>query len=62
MKVKVDQEVCIGCGYCASVCPDVFRVEENIEKAVAFGTVTDENRPSVEDAMEGCPVRAISEE
>jgi ferredoxin len=26
VKVKVDQDLCIGCGLCESLCPEVFRL------------------------------------
>ena len=28
MKVTVDVDACIGCGVCESVCPDVFKIND----------------------------------
>ena len=28
MKVKVNKDACIGCGACASICPDVFELND----------------------------------
>ncbi|MFC1632451.1 4Fe-4S binding protein, partial [Candidatus Omnitrophota bacterium] len=29
MKALVSDELCVGCGLCADVCPDVFAMEES---------------------------------
>ena len=31
MKYQVDQDLCIGCGMCESLCPDVLRINEEGE-------------------------------
>ena len=38
MKAYVDQDTCIGCGLCASVCPEVFEMNDE-GKAEAAGAV-----------------------
>jgi Fe-S-cluster-containing hydrogenase component 2 len=32
-KVRIDEAECIGCGSCADLCPDVFELNHEIEKA-----------------------------
>ena len=59
MKLKVDQNVCIGCGACQAVCPNVFEVDEVAK--VIVDEVPEEEVENATDAMEGCPVLAISE-
>lgn len=62
MRVKVDQELCISCGACIDVCPEVFDWNED-DKA---HSIVDEVPPAVEDqaseALESCPTDAISED
>ena len=29
MKVKVNKDICIGCGACAAIVPDVFELEDD---------------------------------
>ena len=60
MKYHVTEE-CIGCGLCASTCPDVFSMTD-VGVAAAIDTEVPES--SLESAMEGkngCPVGAIEE-
>lgn len=61
MRAKIDRDTCIGCGYCHSVCPEMFEVDQD-EKARVICEITDENKNAAEDAMSGCPVAAISED
>lgn len=54
--VKVDKNTCIGCGLCASLCPEVFEMQKD-GKA---GVKVQKKLPCVKDAIESCPVNAIS--
>ena len=61
MKFHVSSE-CIGCGLCASTCPEVFELtDENVARAAA-GEVAAENESAALEAMDGCPVSAIEQE
>lgn len=60
MRAKVDKDLCIGCGFCVSCCPEVFRQDGN-ERAETYADTTDETKDAVQDAIDGCPVCAISE-
>lgn len=59
MKAYVDQDLCIGCGLCASIAPDVFQMNAD-GKAEAYAEVTEDQLADVHDAMDQCPVEAIS--
>lgn len=57
MKPIVDHDLCIGCGVCQEICPEVFEVQN--DKAEVIGP----DRCATcqcEEAMASCPVGAIS--
>jgi len=56
MKISVDKKLCIGCGACVSICPSCFEMKDG--KSVVKKTSSDE--PCVKEAVESCPVGAIS--
>ncbi len=62
MKVKVDENTCIGCGACVSICPDVFDFNDDGISKVKVDKIDDKNKSEVEDAIASCPVGAISKE
>ncbi len=57
MKIKVDQEKCIGCGLCWTICPTVFAAGKDGKSFVKI----QKDIPCVKEAIESCPVQAISE-
>ncbi len=63
MKVKVNQEACIGCGACTQICEDVFEIDDatGLSKT-KVDEVKEENQQACKDAIESCPTGAISEE
>ena len=58
-KVKVDESKCIGCGACASTAPDYFEFDSHGLSKVKQEVVAEDDK-TVTDAMESCPVAAIS--
>ncbi|MDO4621013.1 MAG: ferredoxin [Lachnospiraceae bacterium] len=58
MKAYVDQNSCVGCGMCTGIAPEVFRMNET-GSAEAYAEGDD---ASVKEAIDSCPVEAISEE
>lgn len=61
MRAKVNKDMCIGCGLCTGIADGVFEIGDD-GKAEAIVDTTDENKAVVEDAINSCPVSAISEE
>ena len=59
MKVKVDENKCIGCGACQAMCPDVFEFNDDGIMGVKIEEIDDNIKEDVVDAKEGCPVEAI---
>ncbi len=57
MKVKVDRDTCIGCGVCASICPDVFEIDEEGKAKVL---VEETDLECVKEAAESCPTGSIT--
>lgn len=55
---KVDQDLCVGCGLCEQVCADVFEMTGEGMAAVKAGA--DESAACIQDAIDQCPVEAIS--
>jgi len=58
-KVVIDEECCIGCGSCAELCPDVFEMDEEAEKARVI-LPEGGNEECIEEAISTCPDEWIS--
>ena len=52
---------CIGCGLCASTCPEVFSMSDEGVAVATEDEVAEEYAASAEEAKDGCPVEAIEE-
>lgn len=57
-KAKVNEELCIGCGTCESLCPNVFKLENGKSKVIADDCVDCD----CQEVIGSCPVSAISME
>ncbi len=55
-KPKVNEDLCIGCGTCESLCPGVFKVENGKSKVIADECVD----CNCGDVVANCPTAAIS--
>ncbi|MBE6158037.1 MAG: ferredoxin [Firmicutes bacterium] len=61
MKVKVNQDACIGCGACAAICEDVFELNDEGLSTVKNEEVAEDKEQEVRDAIDSCPTAAIEE-
>ena len=61
MEVKVNNDACIGCGACTSICPNVFEMDDNGLSTVKVNPVPEEEKDNVNDAIGSCPTSAIEE-
>ena len=60
MKANVDREKCISCGLCASICPDVFEMDDEEISVVIVDEIPSDSESCAIDAQEGCPTDAIT--
>jgi len=57
-EIKVDQDVCIGCGACVATCAEHFEMDEAKGKAKPKKTKVEE-LGCAQDAADNCPVECI---
>lgn len=63
MNFKVDKDTCIGCGACINTCEEVFDYDDDGLAKVISNNITDESIIDLAtEAMNNCPVGAISNE
>ena len=53
--ITVNKELCIGCGACAALCPNVFQMNAEGKSEI----INQNNIECAKKAAEGCPVQAI---
>ena len=60
MRACIDKDLCIGCGLCEGIEPSVFQMNnENQAEVIADTTLQTED--TVTEAIDSCPVGAISQ-
>jgi ferredoxin len=58
MKIRVDEDLCVGCGLCINTCGDVFEMKG--DKAVTkVKVVAPAAETCAKQAKDECPVEAI---
>lgn len=58
MKYFVNEN-CIGCGLCTGICPNIFDMSDEGTAKALDEDVSLSDESAAQDAMNGCPVRAI---
>ncbi|AEG59818.1 ferredoxin [Desulforamulus ruminis] len=59
MKAVVDQDLCISCGACIDVCPEVFDWNDDDKAHTITDEISDGQEEQAKEAAEGCPTEAI---
>jgi ferredoxin len=54
--IAVNQDICLGCGACAGLCPSVFKIGASGKSEV----ISQENVECAKQAAAACPVKAIT--
>ncbi|SKA82799.1 ferredoxin [Clostridium sp. USBA 49] len=60
MRAYVDKESCISCELCPSLCPDVFKMEDDGKAGAITGEIPEDAVEAAQEAEQSCPVNAIS--
>lgn len=58
--IKIDVDMCIGCGACVASCPEYFDMDEDGKAKLLKEVVS--ITECVQDAIDACPVGAITKE
>lgn len=61
MKVKIDKELCSGDEICVDICPEVFKMEDDVA-VVQMETVPEDLKERCREAVDECPSEAITVE
>ncbi len=59
MKVRVDEEACVGDGTCVEICPEVFEMDGDLA-VTKMEEIPEELQGACREAAESCPVEAIA--
>ena len=62
MKIKVNQDACIGCGACCAMADDLFEIDDNGLSKAKVTEVPEDKKDVAKEAVESCPTSAIVEE
>lgn len=59
MTFTVDKDLCIGCGICADLCPEVFEMQDDVSTVIK-DPVDKAYQPKALAAEDACPVHCIN--
>lgn len=61
MKFVVDQDLCIACGACISIAPDVYDWNDDGKASAMDEDVPQNLEDEAKEGLESCPTEAIKE-
>ena len=56
----IEQDLCIGCGMCETICPEVFELRDDGLAYVINEEPVEDLYPAIEESMEACPTECIT--
>ena len=67
IKIVHEKEKCIGCGLCASICPEIFEISEDGRAHLKNSKKNEggveleikESIPCINEAIDACPLKII---
>ncbi len=59
MRVTIDRDGCIGCGLCESICPEVFKLDDEGKANAVEGDIDVKYENGCQEAAKDCPVSVI---
>ncbi len=59
MRARVDTELCISCGLCPDICPEVFEMGEDDKARTKIDPVPPAAETTCREAADQCPSSAI---
>jgi len=60
MEISINNDLCIQCGLCTSICPEIFVIQENDEVIANNDLYQKILLNSIKDAQLQCPCEAIT--
>lgn len=58
MAIVIDDDACMGCESCVEICPDVFEMNADGDKAVVINDSSEDD--CVDEAIDACPAECLS--
>ena len=61
MKVRVNQDACIGCGACEQIDDELFKINDEGVSEEISEDIDEDKEENAREAIEACPTGAIEE-
>lgn len=61
MKIKVNQDACIGCGACEQIDDELFKINDEGLSEALDEKVSEDKEENAREAIDSCPTGAIEE-